>query len=97
MEGAEPSAGDRPPKKEIPPPPGDTGTHWTGPNEYLLGQVTRVNFVTAKRIPFAKNAENLAVQLQRLVHYEGNPSPKPKDTHAFAPAYLLSASRRHCT
>lgn len=78
MEGAEASAADRRPKKEAAPPAGDTGTHWTGPNEYLLAQVTRVRFVTAKRQPFASNAENLAIQLQRFVHYEGNRPPNRK-------------------
>lgn len=57
---------------------GNTGTHWTGPNEYLVAQATRVNFVTAKRIPFKSNAESLAVQLQRLVHHEGTRPPNRK-------------------
>lgn len=58
--------------------PGSTGTHWTGPNDYLLAQAMRVNFVTAKRIRFEKNAENLAVQLQRFVHHEGSRPPNRK-------------------
>lgn len=58
--------------------PGDVGTHWAAPNEYLLAQATRVNFVTAKRIPFKANADTLAVQLQRLVHHEGNRPPNRK-------------------
>ncbi len=67
-----------PSKREKTRTAGDTGTHWTGPNEYLVAQATRVNFVTAKRIPFKSNAESLAVQLQRLVHHEGTRPPNRK-------------------
>jgi len=56
----------------------DLGTYWTGPNDYLLAQATRVNFVTAKRIPFKPNSDTLAVQLQRFVHHEGTRPPNRK-------------------
>lgn len=58
--------------------PGDVGTYWTGPNDYLLAQATRINFVTAKRIPFKANSDTLAVQLQRFVHHEGTRPPNRK-------------------
>lgn len=59
----------------VPAPPGDTGTHWTAPSEYLLAAARRANIVTARRHPLEANGESLAVALQRYVHYEGNRPP----------------------
>lgn len=64
--------------RAIPAPPGNTGTHWTGPNEYLLAQLTRANYITSRRIPFEATPDNLCSALQRLVHYEGNRPPNRK-------------------
>eukprot|EP00177_Eucheuma_denticulatum_P005713 GFKZ01010410.1.p1 GENE.GFKZ01010410.1~~GFKZ01010410.1.p1 ORF type:complete len:1310 (+),score=187.90 GFKZ01010410.1:419-4348(+) len=59
-------------------PPGNTGTHWTGPNEYLYNQLTRTNYITSRRTPFARTSDDLCTALQRLVHYEGNRPPNRK-------------------
>lgn len=61
-----------------PSPPGNTGTHWTGPNAYLYAQLTRANFITARRTPFAETSDDLCTALQRLVHFEGNRPPNRK-------------------
>lgn len=77
VSGASPSR--RPSKAPaFPPPPGNTGTHWTGPNEYLLAQLTRANYITARRHPFAATSDAFCAALQRLVHYEGNRPPNRK-------------------
>lgn len=60
------------------PPSGNTGTHWTGPNAYLHAQLTRANFITARRTPFAETSDDLCTALQRLVHHEGNRPPNRK-------------------
>lgn len=57
------------------PPPGDTGTHWTRPNKYLLEAARRANVVISRRHPLEENGESLAVALQRYVHFEGNRPP----------------------
>lgn len=62
-------------KRPAGPPPGNTGTHWTGPNEYLLAAAKRANLLKTRKAPLTENAESLAVQLQRFVHHEGNRPP----------------------
>lgn len=62
-------------RRQEPPPPGDTGTHWAGPCEYLLQAATRANVILTRRHPLLENPETLAVQLQRYVHYEGTRPP----------------------
>lgn len=62
-------------RAEPAPPPGNTGTHWTAPSEYLLAAARRANIVTQRRHPLEANGESLAVQLQRFVHHEGNRPP----------------------
>lgn len=57
---------------------GNASTHWTGPNTYLLSQLQRANYITARRTPFAETSDSLASALQRLVHHEGNRPPNRK-------------------
>lgn len=59
-------------------PPGNTGTYWTGPNEYLYNQLTRSNYITSRRTPFARTSDDLCTALQRLAHFEGNRPPNRK-------------------
>lgn len=56
-------------------PPGNTGTHIPSPNTYLLSQLSRVNFLTARRTPFTETPDNFATELQRHVHHEGKRPP----------------------
>jgi hypothetical protein len=72
-----PGLGLAPQKRLIPGvvPPGNTGTHLSGVNEYLLAAATRANIFTTRRHPLVANADNLGVELQRFVHHEGTRPP----------------------
>lgn len=65
-------------KQQSQQPAGNTGTYVPPPNTYLLSQLTRANYITARRNPFTETPDALATQLQRLVHFEGNRPPNRK-------------------